>query len=168
MADRNTLSRLIRLTKPLLSLSGATAKAASPRPVGVAEKTPYPLKAVLPSVVSQPVAPQRQTGVERRTSVRYPCNLETACAPVAAESGASWGALIRDVSLGGVSLLLNRRFEPGTLLRVELRDADETERTLFVRVVYVGKKGSGWQHGCAFTRNLSEDELGSFTPDRGA
>src|SRR5437870_1312071 len=98
MADRNTLSRLIRLTKPLLAISGAAPKAESPRPVSVADKTPYLLKGVLPSVVSQPVTPPRQSGEERRTSVRYPCNLETACAPIAAQAGASWGALIRDVS----------------------------------------------------------------------
>ena len=113
----------------------------------------------------EPVA--KSSGAERRASVRYPCDPESfgvdnSCRPITvARKSESWAAVVRDVSTGGVGIVINRRFEPGALLSVDLQDAEKTSnRTLLVRVVRLTKEGKDtWLHGCAFTHKLSEAEL---------
>ncbi|MBY0523266.1 MAG: PilZ domain-containing protein [Gemmataceae bacterium] len=113
----------------------------------------------------EPVGPA--SGAERRASVRYPCDPESfsadnTCRPLTARrKDESWTATVRDLSTGGVGIVVNRRFEPGTLLSIELQDADRlSARTLLVRVVRLTKEGKEhWLLGCAFTTKLSEAEL---------
>jgi hypothetical protein len=101
---------------------------------------------------------------ERRASVRYPCDLETACQPVAERSGDAWPARALDLSAGGVALLLSRRFERGTMLTVRLESPDgEISRTLFVRVVHAEQlPDSSWRLGCALAGELGQEELKAF------
>lgn len=109
----------------------------------------------------------KKAGAERRAAVRYPCDPESfgadnSCRPITvARKSESWAAVVRDVSTGGVGIVVNRRFEPGTLLSVDLQDADKTSnRTLLVRVVRLTQEGKdSWLHGCAFTNKLSESDL---------
>jgi hypothetical protein len=70
-------------------------------------------------------------------------------------------ARLHDISASGVSLLVRRRFEPKTLLVVELTTVDPAlPRTLLVRVVNVRPaKRREWLLGCALVQGLSEDEL---------
>jgi len=112
----------------------------------------------------EPVLPS--SGADRRASVRYSCSEESfgpenSCRPITAMKKESWSAVVRDVSTGGVGILVNRRFEPGTLLSVELQDAEKTAaRTLLVRVVRLTQQDKDhWLLGCAFTSKLSESEL---------
>src|SRR5205823_4514922 len=72
-----------------------------------------------------------------------------------------WPLVVRDVSAGGVGILLARRFEPGTELHIELPPgAASPARTLRARVVRVRAEKLGhWAHGCAFLTPLSEREL---------
>lgn len=72
-----------------------------------------------------------------------------------------WPLVVRDVSIGGVGVLIARRFEPGTELSVELSAGPDVEpRRLPVRVVRVVPARSGhWFHGCSFFNNLTQSEL---------
>jgi hypothetical protein len=111
-------------------------------------------------IAAAPPRPQ-QEGPERRASVRTTCRLEGVCRPLAGAGGSSWPAEIRDLSAGGVGLLLGRRFERGTNLLVEVRPRRrEAQRTLLARVVPVEPSaGQGWSVGCQLTQGFSGEEL---------
>jgi hypothetical protein len=99
---------------------------------------------------------------ERRAWVRYPSAQESVCQPYTQDKGElCWPAQIRDISTGGVKLLMTRRFEPGTVLSVELTAGAESLVRLpvaRVRRVRAGQ-GGGWVIGCQFLTQLSDEEL---------
>ncbi len=64
-------------------------------------------------------------GVERRVAVRYPSEREASCLPVARTKEKSWSAKLQDISATGICLKASRRFEPGTLLMIELCQPDQ-------------------------------------------
>ena len=106
------------------------------------------------------------TGTERRASIRYPCDAESfspenSCRPITATQKDAWGATVRDLSTIGMGLVVSRRFELGTLLIVDLEDADHTSRSsMLVRVVRISQESkASWLLGCAFTTKLTESEL---------
>jgi len=72
-----------------------------------------------------------------------------------------WPLVVRDVSVGGVGLLLARRFEPGTELFIEYGDnSDKQSRKLPARVIRVQPEINGhWIHGCKFLKPVTEREL---------
>jgi hypothetical protein len=94
---------------------------------------------------------------------RKPCDLPTTCRPASAlamkEMG--WTATVVDISLGGLRINLQRRFEKGTGLAIELPADDEQEPTVvFVKVVHLQAIENGaWALGCRFISELGEDEL---------
>ena len=105
-------------------------------------------------------------GIERRASIRYPCSedgfgIENSCRPLGTKKSESWSATVRDLSTGGMGLLVNRRFEPGTVLTVELHESDDTNmRLLLVRVVRVlQQERTSWLLGCEFPSKMTEAEL---------
>jgi hypothetical protein len=97
----------------------------------------------------------------RRAYVRHPCDLDTACHPIAFQREMQWSGRVLNVSLGGVGLVINRRFEVGTLLAVELQCGSQAPSlTLLARVVHTKPGGAGsWVAGCSFLNPLSEDEV---------
>ncbi len=101
--------------------------------------------------------------VECRVWERYPCGLQATCQPIAAraDNDLSWPAQIRDLSVGGMGLVLRRRFERGVGLAIEIpRTGSASADTLLARVVHTTSLPGGlWLHGCAFVSELSEDEL---------
>ena len=66
----------------------------------------------------QPAAPRD----EGRVYVRHQCDLPAACEPPSGwgRQDMKWAAKVRDISNGGISLALRRRFEPGAGLAIEL------------------------------------------------
>jgi hypothetical protein len=59
-----------------------------------------------------------------------------------------------------VGLVLDRRFEPGTLLIIELSEkAKGRVRALGVRVVHATQRETRWIIGCKFVSPLNEEEL---------
>jgi serine/threonine protein kinase len=103
---------------------------------------------------------------ERRASVRYRCILGTVCATKSSlhdgsEKEDAWPATVQDVSTHGIALTLARRFEPGTVLTMELYNAQASYSSpVEARVVYVKPQGAGhWQVGCAFPEALTEEEI---------
>ena len=73
----------------------------------------------------------------------------------------SWSAQIQDISRGGVSLLGNQSFDPGTVLKIDLPNSDQVVPvTVLARVVHASAKPNGvCVLGCAFVKDLGEEEL---------
>ena len=70
-----------------------------------------------------------------------------------------WRAQVRDVSAVGIALLINRRFEPGSTLIVELQGKTRP-RHLLVRVVRMTKHAAReWLLGCSFLSRLNEEAV---------
>ena len=122
---------------------------------------------MLESQPSSQEEPARPSALERCAFVRYAADhLTAACRPADAHDP-GWLATVQDISAGGLGLLLRHRFRRGTPLRIELRRADGTLlREVRVRVVYAAPAQVDgdftWRVGCAFTTELSADELRSL------
>jgi hypothetical protein len=99
--------------------------------------------------------------VERRAWVRYPCELDSACQPLAGSRGNQWPGKIRNLSRGGVAVTLSRRFEIGTLLAIDVQgQAEAILGTVLARVVRVAPQDDGgWLLGCTLTKPVSEEDL---------
>ena len=105
--------------------------------------------------------PEKPPGRECRVYERQACALPTACRPAAAFNNkeATWSAVIRDISAGGIRLVLRRRFEPGTGLAIELPGNDETY-TVLAKVIHVRATDDGsWALGCRFISELGDSEV---------
>lgn len=100
-------------------------------------------------------------GSERRQAARYPCWLNSACRPLGGPILERAEAIASNLSTGGVRLLLQRPFEEGILLAVELRNVwSGLERLVLVRVKHTAEESRGrWVVGCTFDRGLSEEEV---------
>jgi hypothetical protein len=99
---------------------------------------------------------------ERRRWVRYPTNMGTFWQTVTGQE-ICYSARVQDISRGGVRLLVNQRFEPGTLVRILLNKAVEA------RLVHATPTPDHkWALGCEFTAVLSEQEVQNLlqTPSR--
>lgn len=111
-----------------------------------------------PSRRSKPAEP---SGAERRESIRYGINLETSGRLIAALDDGKCQARVRNISAGGISLVLSHGAEPDTVLSVQLLNRP----TMFlckvqVRVTYAVEHPTGdWILGGAFIEKLSEEEL---------
>ena len=104
-----------------------------------------------------PVAPQpkpiQASAVERRASIRCFCQ-------TTARVEDFLSAKVEDVSRGGLKLVVPRRFESGTLLRVEVTMGEEVPLTLLARVIHVTARPEfSWTVGCALAKELSENEF---------
>jgi PilZ domain len=106
---------------------------------------------------------QPESRAECRVSERHNCGLPTACQPTSTwgSKEARWPATIEDISLGGILLILRRRFEPGAGLAIELPGHDGGEPyTVLAKVIHTRSRGDGsWVIGSRFVSELSEDEL---------
>jgi PilZ domain len=90
---------------------------------------------------------------ERRRWARYPTNMGTFWQTVSGQE-ICYSARVQDISQGGVRLLVNQRFEPGTLLRILLNKAIEA------RLVHATPMGENkWALGCEFSLILSKEEI---------
>jgi hypothetical protein len=108
--------------------------------------------------VAEPAHADLRTSGGNRSSLN---GLEASCHPIAAARDDPWPAQVRDLSPGGIGLLIKRRFEPGTLLAVELQSMTQSfSRTLVARVIHAKSQGGGdWVIGCILASRLDEDEL---------
>lgn len=113
-----------------------------------------------------PLKPGVPLGVDCRVVERYPCNLPSACQPIAAREDRDllWPGTIRDISTRGLGLVLARRFERGAGLAVEVsHPGADSKDTLLARVVHATALPEGrWLLGCAFVSEISPDELNAL------
>jgi hypothetical protein len=72
-----------------------------------------------------------------------------------------WPAHIRNVSQGGLALVVTRRFEQGASLLIELSSPEPgVTLTLLARVVYPTAQPDGsWLLGCLFACDLPREEV---------
>jgi hypothetical protein len=101
---------------------------------------------------------------DRRMRARYPANVEVPCRPVGTTDATELLAQVRNISLGGVNLIVKRHFKPGDLLNVELPCAEgRPPNQVLACVVHVTPRSAGeWSLGCNFSRELSDEDLRSF------
>jgi hypothetical protein len=111
----------------------------------------------------------RKPGVrERRVWARHATNIDSVCQPVAAETAPEpemgWPGEIVEISCGGMTVSLERRFHPGTPLIIEVPSSnDQPSRFLHVRVIHAKTEFDGrWIHGCELRVKLSESELNAL------
>lgn len=104
--------------------------------------------------------------IERRVWPRYACDMPAECLPVAARANldVSWSAKIRNISVGGVGLVLDRRFERGAGLAIACQaKGAESSGPFLARVVHATTQSdSSWLLGCTFLSKLSDGELQDF------
>lgn len=106
-----------------------------------------------------PVNSSMTQSKEHRLWVRYSSSPDT---PLQAGSDlVTWSAQIQDISRGGVNLLGNHPFDPGTVLKIDLPLTDQViPSTVLAKVVHASAKPNGvWALGCAFIKDLGEEEL---------
>ena len=104
----------------------------------------------------------RIQGRERRASVRYLTTMEASYHPLEVETlGPCAPARIWDISLGGLSLLVDKPFEPGTDLAIVPEILPQhLYPALRGRVVHTTPHGENqWLLGYALFTPLSEEDL---------
>jgi PilZ domain len=68
--------------------------------------------------------------------------------------------MIHDMSTTGLGMVFNQPFDAGTELTVELQSPDMALLYTVLRVVHSTRQANGsYLIGCAFLRELSEEEL---------
>ncbi len=107
------------------------------------------------------LANENSTQSERRALVRYPCDLDSACQPLAGARGLQWPGKVRNISASGIAVRLARRFEAGSVLAIDVQGRGESIlQTLLARVIHVTLQDDGsWLLGCAFENRPSEENL---------
>lgn len=103
--------------------------------------------------------PPAQTEADRRGARRFGCEVQTTCQPPSAWARDPWPAVIRDISTGGISLRLGRRFERGSGLAIELPTEDGGTTTVLARISHVEQGEGAWLLGCTFISELSDEEV---------
>jgi hypothetical protein len=108
---------------------------------------------------------------ERRAAPRLASDRVAACWPATVAGAFGTLARVKDVSTAGIGLVLDRRFEPGTLLAVQVEAAcGGGPGNLLARVRRVmPQEGGQWLLGCAFVSPLGAEELHAFLtgPEQG-
>jgi PilZ domain len=104
---------------------------------------------------------------DRRVRVRYPSNVEVNFEPLNGSAGPRLSARVRNISLSGVNLLVNRPFQPGDLLSIELPAAEgRANSTVLACVVHASAQDGEWAVGCTFSHELSDEDLQPFGAKR--
>ena len=90
----------------------------------------------------------------------FSCSVPTTCQPPSAWGKDPWPATIRDITTTELRMTLNRRFERGTGMAIELPGDDGTSSTVLARVTDLRALADGvWLLGCTFISELGSDEV---------
>jgi hypothetical protein len=108
--------------------------------------------------------PVSQDKTERRSNARHTCHGPVLLFPVAGNRRVSWPAIVCDMSRTGLGLIIDRRFEPGTALRLEWHaDQDAVFPPLLGRVVRLDQAPEGrWSYGFALIGELEVEDVLAF------
>jgi head-tail adaptor len=109
---------------------------------------------------TSPAASTASVVDDRRLWVRYATDLQGNVQLATDGQSEKFLANVRDLSLGGANVRIDRPIEAGQMLTLEL-PADENEiRTVLACVVRVIPEANGvWSLGCVFSRELSRSDL---------
>jgi hypothetical protein len=107
-----------------------------------------------------------QAAEERRTRAR--CRSEVTTAIRARDGMACWPARVLDVSRAGIALVVADLLEPGEVLGIEVPgDRGAAPSVVLASVAHVRPYGDGeWVHGCCFSAELSDADLGALGGSR--
>jgi serine/threonine protein kinase len=127
--------------------------------------TAGPLSTV--SVPTRPRAATKRPDKDRRCAVRYDCALPISCTINLSlhdddtEVQAHWDAKVVNLSVTGIGVVLSRRFEPRTVLTMDLTSSDgQVKRSVQMRVVRVERVDQlNWFLGGTLTEKLPREEL---------
>jgi hypothetical protein len=113
------------------------------------------------SASSSPADPLKRQRVEQRRWARVPCQSGTRAFLVISENEDPWPAEIRNMSPGGVGLVVARKLEPERSVLLDLHnEANGFRCQVPARVVYTTDLPTGdVLHGCMFARALSNLEV---------
>ncbi len=97
--------------------------------------------------------------LERRIADRHSCELLASCF-LDPTRELLWGNL-RDISLAGLAVIMDRELEAGTRMLVQMRSASEGRLVaLAVRVTHsTGEAPGKWMVGCRFIGDLANEDL---------
>jgi hypothetical protein len=100
---------------------------------------------------------------ERRLWVRYRSGVDTCCQPVCQQPAPLLGQ-VRNISSGGMNLLVDQPLEPGSALGVELPGADGASSLhVLAHVVHCRPRSAhGWALECCFAAELTGAALAAF------
>jgi head-tail adaptor len=103
----------------------------------------------------------RDAPPDKRQWKRFQTNVTAAFQLAATDDRTQHPGKVLDISASGVRLLTDRFVENGSLLSVELHNADgSTERTMLACIVHILQQNDGqWILGCNFIRSLSDEDL---------
>jgi hypothetical protein len=106
---------------------------------------------------------------DRRAAERHASDALISFHPLALSKKDSLAALVKDVSTRGISLILQHRFAPGTLLAIDLGDlGGSTPAPVLARVVHVTPRGKGkWVVGCALQKELTHQQVAACRAEPG-
>lgn len=100
----------------------------------------------------------------RRDAIRHLSHVNQRIHVIVSDGRESRWALVRDVSNGGIGLLLSCPLDPGTVLSINL--SSWSAHQSFARsasVVYAMPQGDGsWRIGCTFDSPLGASDLNAF------
>jgi hypothetical protein len=101
---------------------------------------------------------------ERRVWVRHACALATSVTSTSDPEPAPIAARVRNVSRGGIMLIVASQIEAGDLIRIDLpADAEGGESAVLACVVRVNSAENGqWALNCTFSADLSEADWQLF------
>jgi hypothetical protein len=105
---------------------------------------------------------------ERRLWVRHVCEVETILQPTDRADSAPLSAKVRDISRSGIHLVVERPFQTGEFLSIDLPGfEDHPASTVLSYVVRAAKRPEGdWALGCTFASELTDEDLGPFGAKR--
>lgn len=108
--------------------------------------------------------PTTEPEAERRVWLRHACDREAACQRIQDPDGFLISAKVRDISRGGINLLVSEAIDPGSLLTIELPGTNnQPGPAVLAYVIRVNSRGSGeWTLGCTFALELSDVDLEPF------
>ena len=98
----------------------------------------------------QSESPRLESTNERRFSERHPPSRGLACRVSTPDGNTLYSARIENISRSGIGLRLRERFEPGTLLSVEVIGGEASQAILAIVVRDAAAESGGWFLGCEF------------------
>jgi hypothetical protein len=104
---------------------------------------------------------------DRRCHERHSFNLKTSCKLIDLTGRLPWQGECRDLSNQGIRMVMERAFQPQTMLLIEFQGPDQMSvRSLLARVMWTEKnQEGGWILGCALVHRLHEEELSGLLED---
>lgn len=99
---------------------------------------------------------------ERRTSLRFPCDLQVSYRTSGGKTGLWWNAQVRNLSLRGIALITVRSYAVGTWLTIRIQPKHGGGPLLVqAQVRHVQPDGPArWYIGCVFMHPLAASTVG--------